>query len=603
MNNTMDMINHKDVNTLPNIFLERVRRTPDLMAYQQYSRKHKQWQSYSWHQMREQAALWQKTLQNEGLKAGDKVALMVSNSIYWVLFDQACLGLGLVVVPIYTNDRPDNVGYILENAEIQLLLVETPSQLSSLKSIKPQIETLRHVVCINEPGNQNETFANVIHLDDWLVHESGSDFICVGTDSNALATIVYTSGTTGKPKGVMLSHNNIMSNLYSSITMVDVGTQDKLLSFLPLSHMLERTVGYYLPIASGSCVAFSRSIAMLANDLLEIKPTIMVSVPRIFERVFGKIQDKLLTESPLKQRLFNTAIKLGWQKFLYQQKQASWTPSLLFQPLLDKLVGAKVRDKLGGNLRFTVCGGAALSGKIAEFFIGLGVPLLQGYGLTETSPVISVNKISDNIPSSVGLPLSGVEVKVDQNDELLTKSDSVMLGYWKNDEATQAIMSEDGWLHTGDKAQIEQGHIFITGRIKDIIVLANGEKVPPSDMELAISLDNLIEQVMVVGEARAFLSALLVLNEDALARFCMENDLDANSDDILQNKTLTSHLLSIIKNALHDFPGYAKIRRISVCPEAWSIDNGMMTPTLKIKRAVVETAYAAEIDAMYEGHS
>lgn len=283
-----------------------------------------------------------------------------------------------------------------------------------------------------------------------------------------------------------------------------------------------------------------------------------------------------------------------------EQGNQSWTPALLLYPLLDKMVGHKVRQQLGGKLRFTVCGGAALSSQIAEFFIGLGIPILQGYGLTETSPVISVNKLEDNVPSSVGLAMPGVDVKIGENDELLTKSDSVMMGYWKNEEATRQMIDEDGWLHTGDKVSIRDNHIFITGRIKEIIVLGNGEKVPPSDMELAISLDNLVDQVMIVGEGKAYLSALLVLNESGLDRYKSENGITDPHWDYVNDKALNKYLLSIIKRQLKGFPGYAKIRRVSICGEPWSIENAMLTPTLKMKRAVIENHYSGAINNMYD---
>jgi long-chain acyl-CoA synthetase len=329
----------------------------------------------------------------------------------------------------------------------------------------------------------------------------------------------------------------------------------------------------------------------------------MISVPRIFERVYARIQDKLATESAFKQRLFRGAINIGWKKFEHQQHRAGWSPVLLLQPLLDKLVGAKVRARLGGQLRFTVCGGAALSDGIARFFIGLGIPILQGYGLTETSPVISVNTLDDNIPSSVGLPLTGTEIRVGDNDELQTRSASNMLGYWQNPQATSDIISDDGWLHTGDKVRVEQGHIFITGRIKEIIVLANGEKVPPSDMELTISLDNLIDQVLIVGEGKAYLSALVVLNEDELERLCQQHNIDLNSIDYTQDRRIQQEVLGRIKAALHGFPGYAKIRKLTICPEAWSIENGMMTPTLKLKRNLISERHQTDIEQMYVGHN
>ncbi len=601
MSNSPHLIPDTESATLSSIFSERVQRTPGAIAYIQFHKPTKTWQEFSWRQMADDIARLQRDLLREGLKSGDKIAIMSGNSREWVMFDQAAHGLGLVVVPIYTNDRPDNVAYILENAEVKLLVVENAVQLRGLDEVAKQLNYLKKIISIKALDADKVMLSNAVSLGDWISPEPAS-LISKAIDKDALATIVYTSGTTGKPKGVMLSHRNILNNVYSALQLVDIYEEDRFLSFLPLSHMLERMAGYYLPIVSGSSVAFSRSIPQLASDLVEIKPTVMVSVPRIFERVYGKIQDKLAKEKPIKKQLFMKAVDIGWKKFQYQQGKGGWSPALLFHPVLDKLVGAKIREKMGGSMRLTVCGGAALSDSIARFFIGLGIPILQGYGLTETSPVISVNTLQSNDPSSIGVVLPGIEVRIGESDEIQTKSDCVMLGYWKNDQASSEIFDEDGWLHTGDKGKIENGHLYITGRIKEIIVLANGEKIPPSDMELAVSLDKMIEQAMIIGEGHSFLSALVVLNEDALDQYREQHNQQPDWD-FTQDKRLKKVLLDNIKTALHDFPGYAKIRRITICHEPWTVENGLLTPTLKTKRAKIESAYTEQINAMYEGQN
>jgi long-chain acyl-CoA synthetase len=276
---------------------------------------------------------------------------------------------------------------------------------------------------------------------------------------------------------------------------------------------------------------------------------------------------------------------------------------LLAWPLLNKLVAGKVLEKLGGRMRIAVCGGAALSPHVSQLFIGLGLPLYQGYGMTESSPVVSVNRPEDNIPASIGTPLAGVEVKLGPNEELLTRSRCVMLGYWNNEEATRATIDEEGWLHTGDKARIDDGgHIYITGRLKEIIVLANGEKVPPADMEMAIAMDPLFEQVMVIGEAKPFLAGLAVLNEEQWRLFCGENNLDADDPSLLADKGVERALIARMQAQLRDFPGYAQIRRLGVTLEPWTIENGLLTPTMKMKRAKILEHFAGQVDAMYAGH-
>jgi long-chain acyl-CoA synthetase len=397
----------------------------------------------------------------------------------------------------------------------------------------------------------------------------------------------------------MLSHYNMLSIAHSALTMIDVYQEDLFLSFLPLSHTLERTAGYYLPVMSGSAVAYARSVAQLATDLQNIRPTVMIAVPRIFEKVFARIQAQMSKQSGLKRGLFNKTIDVGWHRFQRQQKTAGWHPRLLLWPLLRKLVAEKVTVKLGGRLRMAVSGGAPLSLPVAKTFISLGVPILQGYGLTETSPVISVNVPDDNEPGSVGIPLNGVETRVGEDDELLVKTPGMMQGYWNNHAATAEIIDADGWLHTGDQVRIENGHIYITGRIKDILVLSNGEKVPPMDMELALSLLPVIEQALVIGEGESFLAAILVLNPEEWPDFAKSCGLDADAEASLDDEKMKAKLVKMIKPTLKGFPGYAKVRRVIVTLEAWTIDNSLLTPTLKIKRARVLEKYSGEITALY----
>ncbi len=304
-----------------------------------------------------------------------------------------------------------------------------------------------------------------------------------------LATIIYTSGTTGKPKGVMLSHHNILYNAYASLMTFDEGldSRDIFLSFLPLSHTFERTAGYYMAMMAGAAVGYARSIPLLADDLKIIRPTVLASVPRIYERIYNAIHAKLEEGPPLRHKLFTLTVEVGWDRFEHQQGRGAWTPKLLLWPLLKHLVADKVMDRLGGRMRLSVSGGAALPPKVSRLFIALGLPLVQGYGMTETSPVVCVNHVEDNRPSTVGPPLEGIQVRIGEQNALLVKGPCNMLGYWNNPEATAAMIDQDGWLNTGDTASIgTSGHVTITGRLKEIIVMSNGEKMPPADMEEAI---------------------------------------------------------------------------------------------------------------------
>ncbi len=584
-----DHIAANEMLTLPQLFQSRVKRSPDKTAYTEYDIHKNEWVSKTWSEVGEGVNLWMQALSQESLKPGDRVAIRHRNSINWVMFDQAAMALGLVVVPLYTDDRPDNIAYILEHAEISLMFLESTDQWTSLKEHHNNLPLLERVVIedIGESGKL-EKDTKAIMLDKWLDNGKGVSVEQVQSEPDSLATIVYTSGTTGRPKGVMLSHKNITSNVQSCLSRAAVYPTDKCLSFLPLSHAFERTIGYYLSIAASMHVVYNRSVPELADDLVIHKPTILVSVPRIFERVYGKINASLEAGSDLKKSLFNTTVKTGWDRFEHQQGRGQWRPGFLLWPILDKLVASKVRSKLGGNLRFALSGGAPLPASVSKIFIGLGVNIIQGYGLTETSPVISASALESNYPASIGYPVSGVEVAIGENKELLARGDNIMLGYLKNEEATAETISEkDGWLHTGDQAEVRNGSLYIIGRIKEIIVLSNGEKVPPADMESAIVEDALFEQVIVLGEQKPFLSAVVVLNEE------LKEGVNVSDEEVLIER---------ISAKLKAFPGYAQIRKVTIAAEPWTVENGLITPTMKIKRNNITDKYKMQIDEMYKGH-
>ncbi|HDP89904.1 MAG TPA: long-chain fatty acid--CoA ligase [Thioalkalivibrio sp.] len=605
MNNTAGTITPEDAGSLPGLFRERVARTPDKAAYRDYDIGSQSWVTTTWAQMANEVARWQAALRKEGLSPGDRVAVMLRNGREWVVFDQAALGLGLVTVPLYPEDRPDNAAYIINHAEAKLLLVEGRRQWQRLEEVAEDLSGMQRIVSVNTIEEDDQPHdPRLVSLNDWIFG-CGGELVIEHIDPDSLATIVYTSGTTGRPKGVMLSHRNILFDAHSASTCGELNGDDVFLSFLPLSHTLERTGGYYLPMVVGAEVAYARSIPQLGEDLTTVRPTVLISVPRIYERVYGKIMDGLGEKLGVARWLFRQAQNVGWRRFEYTQGRADWSPLLPTWPLFEKLVASKVHEKLGGRLRLAICGGAALSPPVARLFIGLGVTVLQGYGMTESAPVVTVNRPDDNIPESIGTAIPGVEVTIGPSDELLTRSPAVMLGYWKNEEATREAIDEDGWLHTGDKASMdEQGHIFITGRLKEIIVMANGEKVPPADMEMAIAIDGLFEQVMVIGEAKPYLAALVVLNEEKWQEYARnELDVDPHDPKVLEDPFVHKSLLTRMAHQLREFPGYAQIRRITPLLEPWTVEDGLITPTMKMKRARIARHYAAAIDAMYEGHA
>jgi long-chain acyl-CoA synthetase len=596
-----DVISVESAVTLDGLFRERVGRTPDLVAYRDFNQQHGNWRDYTWAQMNHQVARWQAALEKDGLKAGDRVAVMLRNSPEWVMLDQAALGMGLIVVPLYTQDRPDNVAYIIQDAACKVLLFEGLEQWQKLSGVRAQLGSVERILVVHAlPESGDEP--RLKWIGDWLP-DDGGDARHVPRDGRQLATIVYTSGTTGRPKGVMLSHHNILTNADACLQELAVAQDDLFLSFLPLSHMFERTCGYYMTMMAGAAVAFARSIPHLGEDLQTIRPTMLVSVPRIYERIWGTIRARLDEGPLLKKKLFMVAARVGYDRFEHAQGRARWKPSFLLWPLLNKLVASKVLARLGGRMRTALSGGAALPPDISRVFIGLGLPVLQGYGLTETSPVACANRPDDNVPASVGRPIPGVEVRLGEKDALLIKGPNVMLGYWNNEGATRAMIQPDGWLNSGDTARIdEQGHVFITGRLKEIIVMSNGEKVPPVDMEAAIARDPLFEQVLLLGEGKPYLSVMAVLNGDQWKKLCTEQRLDSNASAIVDSTQVEKIVLERIAVALNAFPGYAQVRRAALTLEPWTVENGLLTPTMKLKRAKVMEKFNAEIDRMYTGH-
>jgi long-chain acyl-CoA synthetase len=605
---SVDIIPVEVAGTLDGLFRERVRSSPHKVAYRDYDRSSGKWRDLTWSQMDERIDHWQAAFSRENLLPGDRVAVMLRNCPEWVIFEQAAMRLGLVVVPLYTADRPENAAYILRHANAKVLLLEELAQWQTFSDVREQMNDLVRVVTIQgEPDKADDDVVRALY--DWLPErraeqspgETGA-IPHVKRDPHQLATIIYTSGTSGRPKGVMLSHYNILTNARSCLEVVPLRENDLLLSFLPLSHTFERTGGYYVPMMRGATVAYARSVHQLQEDLLTIRPTILVSVPRIYERIYAGIRAKLVDGPALSRKLFHMAVEIGYSRFEYQQGRGPRRVSHLLWPLLEALVAQKVMSKLGGRLRGAMSGGAALSSGVSRIFIGLGLPILQGYGMTESSPVVCSNTFEDNIPSSVGRPIPGVEVKLGENDALLIHGPNVMLGYWRDPEATQAVITSDRWLNSGDIARIDEaGRITITGRLKEIIVMSTGEKVPPVDMEAAILHDTLFDQVMLIGDGRSYLSALVVPNSRNWQNIAGQYDLDPDWRQLTRDRKFEEILLERIAHQIREFPGYAKIYRVGLAHEPWTIDNHMLTPTLKLRRTHVLDHYKAEVERLYDG--
>jgi long-chain acyl-CoA synthetase len=535
--------------------------TPQLRLYRQYVDQ--AWRDYDAAAVLALAARWQGGYRQAGLQPGDRVALCLRNGVQWAAADLAAHGLGLVVVPLYVDDNADNMAWCIEDAGAKLLIAD---HLRFLPLLQQALRRLPQIVLL-----RGEASGPAIAVEDWLPAQATAQFVVEQHDAAALATIVYTSGTLGRPKGVVLSHRNILANVAAILEVHPIHQSDVLLSVLPLSHMFERTGGYYLPLCAGACVTYCRGISELAQDMAEQRPTVIMAVPRLFERMLARI-DERLAQSRLQRFLFYLAARAGWRRF---KGQARMFDALLIR-LLHPRIAVPLRQRMGGRLRQAVMGGAALDRRVAETLMGLGVPLLQGYGLTEASPVVAVNRCDNNDPASVGEPLPGIEVRLGATGELLVRSPMVMQGYWGNAAATQQVIDEAGWLNTGDIVEIRQQRIYIRGRSKNILVLSNGEKVAPEDVEGALMQDPAFGQVMVVGEARPYLVLLAV---------------SADGDE--------QSLLRRANECIRHLPRYARIRRVIVLKESWSTENGLLTPTLKVKRQAVYTRYLPQIEEVY----
>lgn len=598
------------ITALGDLFHWRVSQTPTREAYRQFNPSTGHWRTHTWAQIGERVGTWRSALAASRLPGGARVAVLLPNGVDAVCIDQACLALGMVPVPMHALDNPASIAYIVKDCDASMLVVSTCAQWDAIAAVGETMPLLRLVLVTEDDSladglPQAPGAVALVALSNWLGSGALPDAaIGPGVSGGALAAIVYTSGTTGKPKGVMLTHHNVLSNILAVMKCVTVRPSDVFLSFLPLSHTFERTVGYYLPIAAGSCVAYVRSVAKIPEDLKSIRPTVLVSVPRIYERSHAALQEALVRSGHLTQNLFALAQATGWRNFCRRQNlphddaPLAWLDPLLL-PVLRLLVARKVLAQFGGRLRFAVCGGAPLSQTVAECFLALDLPLLQGYGMTETSPIVSCNTPADNWPATVGRALAGVQVRTGENSELQVRGAGVMAGYWKRPEDTAKAMTGDGWLHTGDQVAIENGRIRIIGRIKEIIVTSTGEKVAPADLELAITADPLFEQAFVIGENRPFIAAFVVLNRAGWEALARQLKVDASDRASLALPSVRSAILTKIQQASKNFPSYAVPGTVRITLEPWSLQNGLMTPTLKLKRNALLAYFRAEIDDIF----
>jgi len=603
----------KKCKTLCEFIPLRAKQLPDTVALRQYDRVERVWKDLTYAELNRQVTEWRKALATLKLAPGARVAILLNNSVDAVLADQAVLANSLIPVPLHAIDTPGSSAFILIDSQAEALITNKFERWELIRKTNVPMPDLKHVVLTEEKevasGGAEEGPA-LYAKEPWLAAGKVVKKLPAGPKAEDLAAIVYTSGTTGRPKGVMLTHHNIVENIIASLVHIAPAPLpgSVFLSFLPLSHTFERTAGYYLALGMGCTIAFNRSIMLLSEDFKIIRPNVLISVPRIYEKIYARIYEKLNKGPSFARWLFETAVSVGWRKFC-AENQMPVPPSVwsfldrFTEPLLKKIVSKKVKDQFGGNLQVAIAGGAALSAKVARVFAGLGLAPIQGYGMTEASPIIAGNSLKFNQPDTVGVLFKNVELRLaPETHEIQIRGSSVMKGYWKRPEDTALVLDKDGWLSTGDVGEInEQGQLKIKGRIKEIIVTSTGEKVPPVDLELALETDPLFSQAYVVGENKPFISCVTVLNPEEWKKLAAELKVSAEEAS-LKLTSVRAAILKRVKAAAADFPHYALPRNVLTTLKPWTIENGFLTPTLKLKRTPLAKFFKKEIDAIYEKH-
>ena len=550
-------------------------------------------------------------LRELGVGRGDRVALLSENRYEWPLTDLAVLGLGAVTVPIYPTLTAQQCRYILENSESKVVVVSSAAQTDKLRGIAGSLTNLKATVRMDpappEPGPQEHGFQTLLKRGEALRQQDSQAFrtSAQAVKPDDLATIIYTSGTTGDPKGAMLTHGNIASNVRACLEVVGIRPTDSCLSFLPLCHIFERMAGLYAMLAGGASIAYAESIDAVAANAIEVRPTILCGVPRFYEKVYARVMDNARTLPHLRQAIFRWGLRQLTEVTRARFERRHPSAGTAFQArLADRLVASKIRARVGGRLRFCISGGAPLAPKVMEFFFAIGIPVIEGYGLTETSPVICLNPPGREKPGAVGPPIPGVEVKIGEESEILTRGPHVMRGYFKNDAASQTAL-RNGWFHTGDVGRLDQeNYLVITDRLKDLLVTAGGKKVAPQPIEARLKASKWIAEAVLLGDARPYVVCLLVPNFANLEAEARERGWPfAKISELLERTEVRALYQTEIDAANAELAKFEQIKLFSLLERDLSQEGGELTPTLKVKRRVIMNKFSQVIEALYSGHT
>jgi long-chain acyl-CoA synthetase len=600
-----------------------------VLAYR--DRRTKDWVDISYEELERQVRAMAGYLHRQGVRKGDRVAILSENRPEWAITDLATQLLGGINVALYTSLPPSQVAYILKDSGSKIFITSTSVQLRKAEQVFDECPELEHVIAMSDLRGEHPDY--VFDWDDamaagaayWDEHESELLPLADEPTEDDVAALIYTSGTTGNPKGVMLTHRNFCTNAKTALALVPFGPEDHHLSFLPLCHSFERTGGHIAVLACGARITYAEGIDTVSKNLTEVSPTVMISVPRLFERIYNLIVKSVEEGSPIKQRIFNWSVGAGMKAAQARSNGSEPGPLLRAQQALaHRLVFGKLHARLGGKLRFAVSGGAALPRKIGEFFQAAGIQIIEGYGLTETAPVLTVNPWKRPRYGTVGHIIPGVTVAIQrlsdkqiiaqlsgedypselssEEGEIIAKGPNIMKGYWNNEEATRETIDEDGWYHTGDVGRFDGGYLVITDRIKHMIVSAGGKNIYPGPIEEQFKTVPLIDQINVVGEGREFLTALVVPNFEVLQKFAKDNGIEyASDEELIANEQIKALFTEEFRRYSRNSAAPEKIRDFRLIAEPFSVENEMMTPTLKLKRNVIEKQYEGLIEEMYAG--
>lgn len=586
--------------TLPGLLLK-----PDRFADNDIILREKRQDAYhpiNWGELRGEVRKRAKGLLALGVEPGDRVAIMAPNSPQWTYADLGILSVGAISVPVYQTEGINTLLHILQDSSSRLLILQAPMVAAELMQRLDEVPQLEKIILLD----QEPAAGRALSLPQWILQgESMPDNEIESRLSQRqgsdVASLVYTSGTTGTPKGVMLTHDNFLSNVKACLEFFDIRAEDECLSFLPLSHVFERTCGYYLMLHQGATISYAESIDRVPVNFGEVRPTVAISVPRLYEKMYARVQEQVLGGPPIKRRLFNLAILIG-QKHTAYLLQNRTPPSWLKLALkaAQVVVFKKLHQRLGGRLRFFVSGGAPLGQNLAEFFLSAGIPIYEGYGLTETAPVISANHPGHLRLGTIGQVIPGTEVKIAEDGEILARGPGIFKGYWNNPEATAEVLQEDGWFHTGDIGVLENGYLAITDRKKELIVTAGGKNIPPQNIENRLKTDRFIANVLVFGDNKPYLVGLIVPHFPALTQYANFKKIEYLNDcDLVQHPRILDLIRRRVDKAQVDQASYLQVKRFTLLSRDFLQEEGELTPTMKIRRKPVQQRFANQLEGMY----